>query len=115
MSRLVALAFALAAAPALAQTPTLTCETGGAYRHCFDHHGYESTEERSPGVHTRLGLERPCVDHVGARRPHRDLADPVTTGPRARSRAPSRPRGLSDVPRGGTGLVPQKKPKDPAR
>jgi hypothetical protein len=25
----------------------LTCETSGAYRHCFDHHGYESTEERS--------------------------------------------------------------------
>jgi hypothetical protein len=29
---------------ALAQT--LTCETSGAYRHCFDHRGYESTEER---------------------------------------------------------------------
>jgi hypothetical protein len=26
---------------------TLKCETRGAYRHCFDHHGYDSTEERS--------------------------------------------------------------------
>ena len=26
---------------------TLTCETSGADRHCFDHHGYLSTEERS--------------------------------------------------------------------
>jgi hypothetical protein len=41
------LALALSAAPALAQTPTHTCETSGAYRHCFDHHGYLSTEERS--------------------------------------------------------------------
>jgi hypothetical protein len=31
--------------PALAQT--LTCETRGNIRHCFDHHGYLSTEERS--------------------------------------------------------------------
>ncbi len=57
MSRLVALAFALAAAPALAQTPTLTCET--AYRHCFDHHGYESTEERSTaGTRTAMRGQR---------------------------------------------------------
>jgi hypothetical protein len=25
----------------------LTCETSGDMRHCFDHRGYESTEERS--------------------------------------------------------------------
>ena len=25
----------------------LTCETSRDRRHCFDHHGYESTEERS--------------------------------------------------------------------
>jgi hypothetical protein len=41
------LALALSTAPVLAQTATLTCETSGAYRHCFDHHGYTSTEERS--------------------------------------------------------------------
>jgi hypothetical protein len=47
MIRLLALALALAAASASAQTPTLTCEVSGSYRHCFDHHGYESTEGRS--------------------------------------------------------------------
>ena len=47
MTRVLALTLALSTAPALAQTPTLTCETSGAYRHCFDHHGYLSTEERS--------------------------------------------------------------------
>jgi hypothetical protein len=36
---------ALAASPAAAQS--LICETSGATRHCFDHHGYLSTEERS--------------------------------------------------------------------
>jgi hypothetical protein len=45
-SRVVALAFTLAAAPASAG-PTLTCETRGDIRHCFDHHGYLSTEEPS--------------------------------------------------------------------
>jgi hypothetical protein len=49
MTRILALALALAAAPASAQTPTLTCEASGSYRHCFDHHGYESTEQQSPG------------------------------------------------------------------
>jgi hypothetical protein len=52
---------ALAAAPASAGPPTLTtprgasemtCEISGAYRHCFDHHGYESTEQQSPGGYT---------------------------------------------------------------
>jgi hypothetical protein len=47
MIRVLALTFALAAAPALAQTGTLTCEQSGDRRHCFDHHGYEATEERS--------------------------------------------------------------------
>ena len=48
MTRAAVWAFTvIAATPALAQTPTLTCETSGAYRHCFDHHGYLSTEERS--------------------------------------------------------------------
>jgi hypothetical protein len=46
MIRGLALAFAIAlTSPAVGQT--LTCETSGAYRHCFDHHGYLSTEERS--------------------------------------------------------------------
>jgi hypothetical protein len=30
-----------------AHAQTLTCETSGASRHCFDHHGYLSTEQRS--------------------------------------------------------------------
>jgi hypothetical protein len=41
----LALALALTGVPSLVQT--LSCETSGAYRHCFDHHGNESTEERS--------------------------------------------------------------------
>ena len=46
MMRVVALALALAmTGPSLGQT--LTCETQGDTRHCFDHHGYLSTEERS--------------------------------------------------------------------
>jgi hypothetical protein len=47
--RLTALALACGLAPTggppFAQT--LTCETRRAYRHCFDHRGYQSTEERS--------------------------------------------------------------------
>jgi hypothetical protein len=44
----IALALTFAAAtPAGAQPPGLTCETSGDRRHCFDHHGYLSTEERS--------------------------------------------------------------------
>jgi hypothetical protein len=45
MTRALALicGFAVMGGPSLAQM--LTCETSGAYRHCFDHH-YESTEER---------------------------------------------------------------------
>jgi hypothetical protein len=48
MTRLVVLALALAAAPASAG-PTLTCEISGAGKaaHCFGHHGYLSTDERS--------------------------------------------------------------------
>jgi hypothetical protein len=42
------LAFALVAAPASAWT--FTCEiSGGRTAHRFDHHGYESTEERNCG------------------------------------------------------------------
>jgi hypothetical protein len=48
MTRPVALAlacgFAVTGGPSLGQT--LTCETSGTYWHCFDHHGYLSTEER---------------------------------------------------------------------
>jgi hypothetical protein len=45
VTRLLALAFALAAtSPSLAQT--VTCEANGSYRHCLDHRGYLSTEER---------------------------------------------------------------------
>ena len=50
MTRVLALALAALVGVvfgSVAQTPTLTCETSGAYRHCFDHHGYLSTEERS--------------------------------------------------------------------
>jgi hypothetical protein len=40
------IAFLLCAgSPALAGE--LACEAQGDIRHCFDHHGYESTEERS--------------------------------------------------------------------
>ena len=39
--------FALVLAAPASAGPTLTCETRGDIRHCFDHHGYESTEERS--------------------------------------------------------------------
>jgi hypothetical protein len=45
MRRVVILALALMAIPASGQT--LTCEVSGAY--CFDHHGYESTEQQAPG------------------------------------------------------------------
>jgi hypothetical protein len=45
MARAMALAIALATTPARAGE--LTCEMRGDIRHCFDHHGYESTEERS--------------------------------------------------------------------
>jgi hypothetical protein len=51
MTRVLALAFALATAPAAAGQ-TLTCETRGDTRHCFDHHGYLSTEERGAGGYT---------------------------------------------------------------
>jgi hypothetical protein len=42
------LALALAAFPAAAQTPALTCETQGDRRHCWNEHGDTViTEERS--------------------------------------------------------------------
>jgi hypothetical protein len=41
------ISFALALAAARASAGTLTCETQGDTRHCFDHHGYLSTEERN--------------------------------------------------------------------
>jgi hypothetical protein len=46
MRRVLFLALALTAAPAAAGE-MLTCETQGDRRHCFDQHGYLSTEERS--------------------------------------------------------------------
>jgi hypothetical protein len=46
MIRPFALALAIAmTGPLLGRT--LTCETQGDTRHCFDHHGHLSTEERS--------------------------------------------------------------------
>ena len=46
MIRILALALAFAmTGPSLGQT--LTCDIGGSHRHCFDHYGYLSTEERS--------------------------------------------------------------------
>jgi hypothetical protein len=43
----LALALVLIGGGSLAQT--LTCETRSDTRHYFDHHGYESTEERRGG------------------------------------------------------------------
>jgi hypothetical protein len=47
--QILALVFAslMAAVPAPAGPPTPTCETRGAYRHCFDHRGFLSTEQRT--------------------------------------------------------------------
>jgi hypothetical protein len=46
MTRVLASALVLTlTGPALGQT--LTCETSGDHRHCFDHHSYVSTEERT--------------------------------------------------------------------
>ena len=45
----LALALALSAVPAVAQTPTLTCETRGDIRHCWDEHGNTVVTEEPPG------------------------------------------------------------------
>jgi hypothetical protein len=45
MACTLALALAIVTGPALGQN--LTCETRGDIRHCLDHHGFETTEERS--------------------------------------------------------------------
>jgi hypothetical protein len=48
MTRVLALAFVLTAFPASAEQPTLTCETRGDIRRCWDDHGNTVvTEERS--------------------------------------------------------------------
>jgi hypothetical protein len=55
MTRLYVLALValVAAAPATAQTPSLTCETSGAYRHCWNQRGDTVvTEEAAPGGYT---------------------------------------------------------------
>jgi hypothetical protein len=52
MTRLIAVALAIVAIGGPSHGQTLTCEISGAYRHCFDHHGYESTEQQSPGGYT---------------------------------------------------------------
>jgi hypothetical protein len=39
MTRVFLVAFALSVTPAFAQTPTLSCDTSGVYRHCWDRHG----------------------------------------------------------------------------
>jgi hypothetical protein len=41
--QILALALALAMISGEPHAQTLTCETSGAYRHGFDHHGYLST------------------------------------------------------------------------
>ena len=67
MTRILALALALSTAPALEQS-TLTCETQGDRRHCFDHHGYLSTEERSGDYvhgHDNRGHGWTTWDHNG--------------------------------------------------
>ena len=46
MTRFLALALALVLTGGPSPGQTLTCETSGAYRRCFDHHGYLATEER---------------------------------------------------------------------
>jgi hypothetical protein len=43
---LTIVALVVAGLLASARGQTLTCEASGAYLHCFDHHGYLSTEER---------------------------------------------------------------------
>jgi hypothetical protein len=64
MIRILALALAFATTgPSLGP---LTCDISGSHRHCFDHYGYLSTEERSGDyVHGR-DSERPYVDDVRA-------------------------------------------------
>ena len=48
VTRILSLALILVAGAVSARAESsLTCETQGHVRHCFDHHGYESTEERS--------------------------------------------------------------------
>jgi hypothetical protein len=47
MTRILPLAFAFVLAAAPASAGTLTCDTRGDIRRCFDHRVYESTEERS--------------------------------------------------------------------
>jgi hypothetical protein len=51
MTRVLALAVAVLTGPAVGQS--LTCETRGDIRHCFGHHGYLSTEERSGRLRSR--------------------------------------------------------------
>jgi hypothetical protein len=76
MSRLVPLALTLAmTGPSLGQTNT--CETQGDRRHCFDHHGYLSTEERSGDYVHGWGQRGPSVDDMGAWRAHHHVVDTV--------------------------------------
>jgi hypothetical protein len=57
MIRALTLALALAiSGPSLAQT--LTCETNGAYRHCWNERGNTVTEERLPGSEYTHGWDR---------------------------------------------------------
>jgi hypothetical protein len=66
MTRGFLLALAVAAVPVQAQT--LTCETQGDRTHCFDHHGYLSTEERRGDYvrgHDTLGRAWTTWQHDG--------------------------------------------------
>ena len=85
MTRSLALTygFAVMGGPSLAQT--LTCETSGAYRHCFDHHGYESTEERR-GDYIHGWIARAARGPSGGR-PRILLADAVRNAYAAPARA----------------------------
>ena len=47
MIRILALALAFAMTGPSLKGQTLTCDISGSHRHCFDHYGYLSTEERS--------------------------------------------------------------------
>jgi hypothetical protein len=55
----------------------LTCETQGDIRHCFDHHGYLSAEERSAGGYVD-GWDTDGHAWTEAGRPHVSVAYALT-------------------------------------
>jgi hypothetical protein len=51
---------------ASARGQTLTCEASGAYRHCFDHHGYSLHRGTARRLCLRPRQSRRGVDHMAA-------------------------------------------------